>query len=120
MLGVALGDDDALVSLEAFDLARLVEALDLLVDTAYRLDLALLINRTSYGKVLLDRKLSQGGENRVQFRACHTVTIDNPIAPIEDESAGRAERLVTLILDLQVTRHDGNPHRGEQSPQSRI
>jgi len=32
VLGVALGDDNALVSLEAFDLARLIEALDLLVD----------------------------------------------------------------------------------------
>src|SRR5207249_3654270 len=38
VLGVALGDDDSLVSLEAFDLACLIEALDLLVDPAYRLD----------------------------------------------------------------------------------
>src|SRR5437867_6093897 len=69
VLGVALGYDDSLVSLEAFDLARLVEALDLLVDPAYRLDLTFLIDRPSYGKVLLDWKLSQGGENRVQFCA---------------------------------------------------
>src|SRR5438093_6180026 len=67
VLGVALGDDDSLVSLEAFDLACLIEALDLLVDPAYRLDVAVLFDRPSYSMVLLDWKLSQGGENRVQF-----------------------------------------------------
>src|SRR3989442_2785868 len=94
VLGVARRDQHALVALQPLRLAHVEEALDLLVDPADRLDLALLVHGAGHGERLLDRQVREGGQDRVQFCARGAITLDTALALLEHESAGEAQGLV--------------------------
>src|SRR5712691_1627674 len=86
VLDIAPWNEDSLVALQAFGLARMVESFDLLVYSSYCLNLSLLVYRSCNREVLLDGKISQGREYRVEFCAGRTVAVHSAIALFEDKS----------------------------------
>jgi len=100
VLDVAFGYENPLVALQALGFASMVESFDLLVYSSYCLNLTLLIYRSGNREVLLDGKVGEGGQNRVEFGAGSAVTVDSTITLLEDESTGDAQGFVTRILVL--------------------
>ena len=72
-------DYDALITSEAATDTDIVEPLNLLVDTADRLNLTPLINRSRYGQVLTDRNLGQRGKDGVNLSRAGRVTVDTTV-----------------------------------------
>src|SRR5205814_5582518 len=70
--------------------AGIEEALDLLVDPADRLDLAMLIDRAGHGETLFDRRLCKRREQREQLGGRGAVAIDPAVGLLKDEAG--AER----------------------------
>src|SRR5256885_16404183 len=102
MLDITLGYENSLVTLQAFGLARMVEAFDLLVYSSDGLNLSLLVYGSGNRKVLLDRKLGQSREDCVELCAGRAVTVHSAVALFEDQSTGVAQRLVTCVLVLYI------------------
>src|SRR3989442_4765602 len=100
MLDIAPWNEDSLVALQAFGLARMVEAFDLLVYSSDGLNLSLLVYGSGNRKVLLDRKLGQSREDCVELCARRAVTVHSAVALFEDQSTGGAQGFVPGVLVL--------------------
>src|SRR6266571_793013 len=111
MLNIAPWNEDSLVALQTFGLARMIEAFDLFIYSSYCLNFSLLVYRSGNRKVLLDRKVGQSREYRVELCAGRTVTVYSAIALFEDESTRDAQRFVSSVLVLQISRYYQDPFR---------
>src|SRR2546426_10880769 len=100
VLDIAPWNEDSLVALQTFRLTRMVESFDLLIHSSYCLNFSLLVYRSGNRKVLLDRKVGQSREYRVEFCAGRTVTVHSAIALFEDESTRDAQGFVASVLVL--------------------
>ncbi len=61
VLDVTFRYEDSFVTFQAFGLACMIESFDLLIDSSYCLDLALLVYGSGDREVLLDGKVGEGG-----------------------------------------------------------
>src|SRR5882762_981376 len=86
MLDVAGWDYDALAIARPSQPAGIEETLDLFVDPADRLDLAMLIDRPGHREGLFDRRVCQRGEQREELRGGGAVAIDTAIGLFEHQA----------------------------------
>ncbi len=94
VLDVLVRDDDALGSGQALGPADVEKALDLLVDAADGLDLALLVERSGDGDVLAERQPGQAGEDGIDLGRGGAVAVDSAVGLLEGERGREGERLV--------------------------
>ena len=76
VLDVLVRDDDALGPRQSLGAANLVESLDLLVDAADGLDLALLVQGPGDGDVLAEGEAGEAGEDGVDLGGRRAVPVD--------------------------------------------
>ena len=79
-------DDDTLASRQTAAQAGVVEAGDLLVDAAYRLEEPHLVDRPGDRDVLPDRQLADRGQQRVQLRGRCAVSVDLAVVLLEADA----------------------------------
>src|SRR5438128_660662 len=111
MLDIALRYENSLVPFQTLCLACVVESFNFLIHSSYCLDLSFLVYGSGDREVLLDWKVGEGGEDRVEFSAGRAVSINSAIALFEDKPASYAQRLVACVLVFQITRYYQNPFR---------
>ena len=91
VLHVVRREDDALVPVEARDLARVVEALDLVGDAAHHLGRAVLSERAAHREALAHRRGGEGRDHRHQLRHRRRVTFHGEVRLLEGEGAVEGE-----------------------------
>ena len=85
---IGLRNQNALVAAESACQAAIEESFDLIVDAAYGLDLAVLVDRSGHRQGLAYRRLRQVRQQRVQFRRRSTVALDAAVGLLEYQAGG--------------------------------
>src|SRR4029450_2993658 len=85
---VGLRDNHTLCPREPTLHTDIIKALDLLIDAANSLDVAPLVDRTSYSQILPYLQIGQTGEQRVQLSRGRTIAVHATIGLLKTE-AGR-------------------------------
>ena len=106
VLHVGPGDQHALLLVQPPGAADVEEALDLLVDAADRLHLALLVDRAGDGQRLPDRRLRQGREQRVELRRGRAVAVHAAVGLLEDQRGGKRQRHLQSVAPGQEPPQD--------------
>src|SRR5689334_22947136 len=97
---------DALAPGKAFHAADVIEAFNLLIDAANRLDLTMLVDGARYGDILPDRQPGKSGKQGVNFRGTGAIAVDSAIGLLEADAGGQREGLILGKLGAQVARDD--------------
>ena len=92
VLDITSRDDDALIAGQTRQAAGVEEPLDLLVDPADRLNLAMLIDRAGHGETLFDRRLCKRREQREQLGGRGAVSVDPAVGLLEDDAGAKRQR----------------------------
>src|SRR5690606_39274088 len=106
VLDVRLGDQDPLSSCQTPLAAKIEEALDLFVDAANRLDLAELVDRSGDCKILAQRDLRDGRQQRAKLCGGSTVSFDTAIGLLEHQGRRQGDRPVRGVAGMQQTGKD--------------
>ena len=86
--------------------ADLEEPLDLLVDAADGLDLALLVERAGDGQVLPEGDPGEAGQDGVDLRRRGAVAVDARVGLLEGQGRGEGERLLLGVFPAEVAAED--------------
>src|SRR5258705_2599694 len=97
MLDIGARDENALIAGEAAGFADIEEALDLLIDAADRLHLAQVVDRACHRKVLLEWRLRESRQKRVELGRGRAIAVDAAVGLLEDEGRRKRQRHVLGI-----------------------
>ena len=106
MLDIRLRDQDALRPRQAALLANIEEALDLLVDPADRLNLAMLVHRSGHRQILPQRHVRQRREEGVEFGGRRAVALDAAIGLLEHQAREQRHRGIERVSAGQKAGQD--------------
>ena len=88
------------------DAAKVVEALDLLVQAADRLNVALLVDGAGDREVLADGRVGEAREDGAELGERSAVAFDGVVALLEGDAGGEREGLVLGVLPAEVAAED--------------